>query len=92
MIKKYLLTLKNYNNLYICSEFFGQIIGYCTEYNKLGARIQLHYDLKCDDVQPPCPKVYRSTETFKCMLKKNYKRKHKFNRFKYTTYIRYYNS
>lgn len=52
------------------------IIGYCTEYNELGARIQLHYGIKCDDVQPPCAKVYRSTEAYKCMLKIKYKRKH----------------
>lgn len=41
------------------------INGHCAEYNELGARIQLHSGLKCVDVKPPCPTVYRSTEAYK---------------------------
>lgn len=57
------------DQFYINSKFISPITGYCAEYNELGARIQLHYGLRCEDVQPPCAKVYRSTEAYKCMLK-----------------------
>lgn len=40
------------------------INGFCTEYNIIGGRIQLHYDIKCTDVKPPCARRYISTDAY----------------------------
>lgn len=63
---EYHCVINEYENalIEVCAPAY-MINGYCTEYNELGARIQLHFGLKCDDVQPPCAKVYRSTEAYK---------------------------
>lgn len=54
----YLCT--KYNHISNCFE------GYCAEYNTLGARIQLHYNLKCSDVNPQCADQYISTDAYLC--------------------------
>lgn len=69
-------------------KFIRSITGHCAEYNELGARIQLHNGLRCEDVQPPCAKVYRSTEAYKCMLKLKSKRKQQLNIFTKTIYFK----
>uniref|UniRef100_A0A8W8JBX9 Novel STAND NTPase 3 domain-containing protein n=1 Tax=Magallana gigas TaxID=29159 RepID=A0A8W8JBX9_MAGGI len=63
---EYHCVINEYENAFIevCAPAYI-INGYCAEYNELGARIQLHYGLRCEDVQPPCAKVYRSTEAYK---------------------------
>lgn len=50
--------------------------GYCAEYNTLGARIQLHYDLKCSDVKPQCADQYTSTDAYICKSFKQLQIKH----------------
>lgn len=40
--------------------------GYCPEYNTYGAVVQAHFNLKCSEVQPPCPDRYLSTESYLC--------------------------
>nr|XP_022295530.1 uncharacterized protein LOC111105496 isoform X1 [Crassostrea virginica] len=37
---------------------------YCAEYNIVGAIIQPHYKLKCNDVKPPCAAQYNSTDAY----------------------------
>nr|XP_022291294.1 uncharacterized protein LOC111102724 [Crassostrea virginica] len=40
------------------------IIGYCAEYNIVGAVIQPHTTLKCRNVTPQCPNRYISTDAY----------------------------
>lgn len=40
--------------------------GFCAEFNIKGGRIQLHNDIKCSDVNPPCPNRYISTDAYLC--------------------------
>lgn len=40
------------------------INGFCAEFNIKGGRIQLHNDIKCSDVNPPCPNRYISTDAY----------------------------
>lgn len=46
----------------VCAEAY-YIHGYCPEYNTYGAVVQAHFNLKCSEVQPPCPGRYLSTES-----------------------------
>lgn len=47
----------------VCAEAY-YIHGYCPEYNTYGAVVQAHFNLKCSEVQPPCPDRYLSTESY----------------------------
>lgn len=63
---EYHCVINEYENalIEVCAPAYT-IIGYCAEYNERGARIVLHPGRKCEDVEPPCAKVYRSTEAYK---------------------------
>lgn len=41
-------------------------IGYCTEYNSLGAAMQEDFSLKCSDVKPPCNTSYLFSDAYLC--------------------------
>lgn len=59
-------------NLYLRKEKNGfnyvSVTGYCTEYNEVGAVIQAHHNLKCENVKPPCFSSYISTEAYHCKI------------------------
>lgn len=47
---------------------YVSVTGYCTEYNEVGAVIQAHHNLKCENVKPPCFSSYISTEAYHCKI------------------------
>ncbi|XP_056016810.1 uncharacterized protein LOC130053510 [Ostrea edulis] len=40
------------------------ILGFCTEFNVIGGRIQDHYSAECSTFNPPCPGRYISTDAY----------------------------
>lgn len=62
---KYHCVMNEFEDAFIevCAPVYN-INGYCAEYNTLGARIQLHYNLKCSDVEPQCADQYISTDAY----------------------------
>lgn len=54
--------------MYLINLFMYNIyVGFCAEYNIVGARIQPHHKLRCSDVNPPCAARYNSTDAYLCM-------------------------
>lgn len=62
---KYHCVINELENAFIevCAPEY-RIHGYCTEYNEVGAVIQAHHNLKCENVKPPCFSSYISTEAY----------------------------
>lgn len=46
----------------VCAEEYG-IIGHCAEYNVIGALVQVHETLECNE-NISCPKIYPSTDAY----------------------------
>lgn len=66
---KYHCVINELENAFIevCAPEY-RIHGYCTEYNEVGAVIQAHHNLKCENVKPPCFSSYISTEAYHCKI------------------------
>lgn len=63
---KYHCVMNELENAFIevCAPEY-RIHGYCTEYNEIGRVIQVHHNLNCESVKPPCDSSYLSTEAFR---------------------------
>lgn len=63
---QYHCVINEFENAFIevCAPTYKISGGYCAEYNSLGQRVQLHHNLKCSDVKPPCNHSYKSTDAY----------------------------
>lgn len=63
---KYHCVMNELENAFIevCAPEY-RIHGYCTEYNEIGSVIQVHHNLNCESVKPPCDSSYLSTEAYR---------------------------
>lgn len=48
----------------VCVPSYNILLGYCTEYNTIGALVQQHRGLRCSDMDPACPQFYISTDAY----------------------------
>lgn len=48
----------------VCVPLYIITLGFCAEYNTVGALVQQHRGLKCSDMEPPCPQLYNSTDAY----------------------------
>lgn len=69
--------------LYLYKNIKNLIVGFCTEYNTYGMVIQASHHSKCNEVDPPCPSRYLSTDAYKC---KSYSNSNCFF-FRYTNFL-----
>lgn len=62
---KYHCVMNEFEDAFVevCAQAY-MINGFCAEYNTIGGRIQLHFDIKCSDVTPPCADRYISTDAY----------------------------
>lgn len=51
----------------VCVPSYNILLGYCAEYNTVGALVQQHRGLRCSDMDPPCPQLYTSTDAYLCI-------------------------
>lgn len=65
-IFQYHCVINSYRNatMEVCA-LNRTILGFCTEFNDLGALIQDNYDADCKQHTPPCPSSYNSAEAYK---------------------------
>lgn len=48
----------------VCVPSYNILLGYCAEYNTIGALVQQHRGLRCSDMDPACPQLYISTDAY----------------------------